>query len=139
MIESGTGSASGGVRAGSTDAHGVEAALRRRYDELWADVQRQLAKYGSELYGDIVQGAGDLEDFALADVLMDLNLAEITRDVAEMRDVEDAMERLTEGTYGICDECGEPINPDRLRVKPEAILCLECQERSEKHARFPTL
>lgn len=38
-----------------------------------------------------------------------------------------ALERLDAGTYGICARCGQPINPERLEVKPSATLCVNCQ------------
>jgi DnaK suppressor protein len=37
-----------------------------------------------------------------------------------------ALQKLDEGTYGICDACGKPIAPARLRVAPESTLCIEC-------------
>jgi len=44
----------------------------------------------------------------------------------------DALERLREGEYGLCVECGEPIAPARLRVMPEVITCVRCQDRLER-------
>jgi DnaK suppressor protein len=40
--------------------------------------------------------------------------------------IERALDKLTEATYGLCDECGVAIAPGRLRVVPESVLCLEC-------------
>jgi DnaK suppressor protein len=40
--------------------------------------------------------------------------------------IDRALDKLTEGSYGLCDECGVPIVPGRLRVVPESVLCLEC-------------
>ena len=37
-----------------------------------------------------------------------------------------ALDKLTEGSYGVCDECGDPIASGRLKVRPESVLCLEC-------------
>jgi DnaK suppressor protein len=37
-----------------------------------------------------------------------------------------ALDKLADGSYGICDECGDPIAPGRLNVRPESVLCLEC-------------
>src|ERR1700712_4969899 len=37
-----------------------------------------------------------------------------------------ALEKLDEGTYGICDACGTPIAPARLRFSPESVLCIDC-------------
>jgi DnaK suppressor protein len=40
--------------------------------------------------------------------------------------VDRALEKIDEGTYGICDACGQPIAPGRLKVAPESALCVEC-------------
>jgi DnaK suppressor protein len=37
-----------------------------------------------------------------------------------------ALEKLDEGTYGVCDNCGRPIAPARLRFSPESVLCIDC-------------
>lgn len=47
----------------------------------------------------------------------------------------EALERLREGQYGMCEECGEPILPARLRAMPEATTCIRCQDRLERTAR----
>lgn len=44
--------------------------------------------------------------------------------VALIRDVESALKRLDAGTYGICDECRDPIEPEYLRASPTAAICL---------------
>ena len=43
-----------------------------------------------------------------------------------LADVERALEKLQEGTYGICDSCGEPIGEERLEAIPWATLCISC-------------
>ncbi len=45
-----------------------------------------------------------------------------------LREVEEAMSRVKEGTYGICQECEEPISPKRLQALPWAKFCVRCQE-----------
>lgn len=40
-----------------------------------------------------------------------------------------ALEKLDEGTYGVCDNCGRPIAPARLRFAPESVLCIDCARR----------
>ncbi len=44
----------------------------------------------------------------------------------------EALERLREGEYGICQECGEAIAPARLRAMPEVVTCVRCQDRLER-------
>ena len=45
-----------------------------------------------------------------------------------LREVEEALARIREGTYGVCQECGEPISPKRLQALPWAKFCVRCQE-----------
>ncbi|MFN2225073.1 MAG: TraR/DksA family transcriptional regulator [Anaerolineae bacterium] len=46
--------------------------------------------------------------------------------------IERAIEAARQGTYGICEGCGERIDPARLEILPEATLCLECQRKFER-------
>lgn len=47
----------------------------------------------------------------------------------------EALERLREGEYGTCEECGEPIAPARLKAMPEVTTCVRCQDKLERSAR----
>jgi DnaK suppressor protein len=49
---------------------------------------------------------------------------------------ERALTKLEEGTYGICDACGQEISPGRLRALPDAVFCLSCSA-SERRSRSP--
>jgi DnaK suppressor protein len=49
---------------------------------------------------------------------------------------ERALTKLDEGTYGICDLCGEPISRGRLKAMPDGVLCLDCSA-SERRVRPP--
>lgn len=57
----------------------------------------------------------------------------------EMRSVQEALDRVAEGTYGECLECGEPIGALRLSVLPEAALCVGCQGMAEYRAEHQAL
>jgi DnaK suppressor protein len=54
-----------------------------------------------------------------------------------LRNVERAMQKIEEGTYGICDDTGEPIPRGRLEAVPEAIYTVEAQQRRERERRPP--
>ena len=53
-----------------------------------------------------------------------------------LRDIIDAQDRLTEGSYGLCDECGREIGARRLRADPAATLCVSCQQSAEPEFAF---
>jgi len=46
-----------------------------------------------------------------------------------LQEVEDALAKLTDGTYGICEDCGRPIDPLRLEAKPAARYCINCASK----------
>ena len=48
-------------------------------------------------------------------------------------EVEHALEKFDKGTYGLCDICGKPINPDRLEALPHANQCLTCKAKYTKY------
>lgn len=48
-----------------------------------------------------------------------------------LKQVQEALDRFAEGTYGLCEACGEPIDPARLEALPHALYCLDCQRRLE--------
>jgi RNA polymerase-binding protein DksA len=49
--------------------------------------------------------------------------------------VEHALQKFEDGTYGLCDNCGQPIDPARLEALPQASLCLRCKELQAKDAK----
>lgn len=53
----------------------------------------------------------------------------------ELNDIEHALKRLDDGTYGTCEACGKPIADDRLEAMPAARFCVEDQQTAEREAR----
>ncbi len=49
--------------------------------------------------------------------------------------VQDAIQRLDEGEFGVCEECGEEIGEERLRARPVTTLCIECKEEQEQREK----
>ena len=50
--------------------------------------------------------------------------------------IREALERLDEGTYGICEECGENISEARLKARPVTTLCIDCKKRQESDEKL---
>jgi DnaK suppressor protein len=53
------------------------------------------------------------------------------RETRYLHKVEYALKKIEEGTYGICENCGEPIGYERLKARPVAIYCIKCKEMLE--------
>jgi len=110
----------------------LAAQLTERRVALAEEIGRKLAasrdKIGSASIDQIIEGG----DYATADAMAGLDLAEAQRDVQELREVDAARARLADGTYGVCVDCGEEIADARLIAYPTATRCTECQTAFEK-------
>lgn len=56
----------------------------------------------------------------------------IAKQLKELKEIELALDKISNGEYGICEMCEEPIGIERLRVKPFARFCISCREITEK-------
>jgi RNA polymerase-binding transcription factor len=120
----------------------LERMLRARERVLREEIRAALLRSEEEHYRDLAGMVSDAGDESVADMLTDIELAAVDRDVGELREVEDALARLREKTYGVCVDCGEPIDYARLKAQPAAVRCVPCQERRERgyaHDSTPTL
>lgn len=78
-------------------------------------------------------GSGREEgDFAVMNHIEHLSGKRFTYQMRLIREIDSALRRIEEGSFGCCDECGDDIHPARLRVMPFAKLCLDCQEVRER-------
>ena len=82
---------------------------------------------------DILEGErADEVDLASAETLQVFALKLRTRERHLAGKIRLALERMEDGTFGICENCEEPISPARLEARPEATLCIDCKEDQER-------
>lgn len=93
------------------------ALLGKRHQDLDIDLS------GDEV--DAIQGK------ILANVQNQLN----SRNQAKLKNIESAHERIKEGTFGLCEECGEQIAEKRLLINPMFLTCISCAEKLEFQAK----
>lgn len=116
-----------------------EHKLRERWCDLRDQTREALSRSENETHADIAGRVSDLEDQSLADLLVDVKLAEATRDAQEICAIEHALHRIALGTYGVCVSCGQPIERERLQAYPTANRCAGCQRAYEHdHLTTPT-
>jgi RNA polymerase-binding transcription factor DksA len=116
--------------------------LQDREATLREEIRQELLASDEEHYIDLAGQVHDLEEESVADLLIDLDLAIIDMHINEIRDIEAALRRMNVGAYGVCIECDDEVEVDRLRAFPTAKRCLLCQENYERnHAgnNTPTL
>ena len=110
----------------------MKVRLRERAAQLRGEIQHTLERSTDETHVRIAEQARDTEDDSFSNLIVDLNLAEIDRDADELRRIDTALARLSEGSYGLCEDCGQRIPEARLEAEPTALRCIRCQELYEK-------
>lgn len=115
----------------------LRRAIAARRESLLAEIRRDVARSRDESFGAIAGPVVDTADEAVADLLSDLDNAELTRDLNEVREFEAAQARLEAGNFGRCSDCGLEIDFDRLRANPGAVRCVTCQQVHEKTFTHP--
>ena len=108
--------------------------LRHRHGELRAAIRDQFADHDDPEHMALRNRLEDTDDWAVADTMQGLDIAMVARDVAEIGEVERALKRLADGSYGRCVDCDEPIPSARLHAYPSAARCIRCQEAVERRA-----
>jgi RNA polymerase-binding protein DksA len=78
---------------------------------------------------------GKREEEATETLELEKRLALENRVRQEMATVEHALDKFEKGTYGMCDNCGQAIDPERLEVLPQASLCMNCKALLAKNAK----
>ncbi len=116
--------------------------IRMRLEADLREAIGRLRQMGGGIAAEELPGAiGDNSPFAdevdeiQANESRELGFATRTMLVERVNRIADALERLSEGEYGVCVECGETIAPARLRALPEVQTCIRCQDRLERLER----
>lgn len=108
----------------------LRTMLQEREKALREDIRREMNLQDN--YADVASDLPDPGDASFADLSVDLGNAAVTRDLTELRAVQNAYTRMDNGTYGECASCGLDIPYERLQVQPMAERCAPCQQQREK-------
>ena len=82
-----------------------------------------------------VQTYADEADLAVSALNQSVSMKMRDRERTLLLKIEQALSRIAEGSFGICDGCEEPIEPRRLEARPMADLCIRCKEAQEREER----
>src|SRR5436305_9171427 len=116
-----------------------KAVLKKARDALTAQKQQTLHQLDEDFRegkeGALDEGM-DTYDLASEERNREINLIRSDRDRDKLHAIEDALERIEAGSYGICEMCEEEIAPERLEALPFTRLCVTCQSDLEKEAKL---
>lgn len=108
----------------------LQKKLQNRRHEILSQVDHLEHDLRDEM-ADSQNTPGDLADHGAGELSQHLSVTLMENDRLELERIEEALRRLEEGTYGVCDVCGKPIPLSRLRALPWANRCIACQSRFE--------
>ena len=118
--------------------HVLLGKLEARRRQLRDDIARELQRSENERHREVAGAVRDAGDESVANLVTDLDAAEVERDVREIREIEAALARVEAGNYGLCLDCGFEIPYQRLLAEPAAARCVACADRYERsHAHNP--
>jgi DnaK suppressor protein len=98
---------------------------------MWVELREEyFEKLGKE-YRDQFDNPQDMEDLSLINLIEDTGLAVADIRRGELTQMDEALDRLEDGIYGLCADCGQEIDERRLKVRPFAVYCIDCQKEKE--------
>jgi len=113
----------------------MDSETAQKYRERLLAEQRQVEQRIFRIEADLydMESERDIErtDHAQEEAVNDPMIAQDEQSRRLIEQIQAALVRLDDGTYGECERCGEPINPMRLEVLPTARRCVPCQEEVE--------
>jgi DnaK suppressor protein len=97
----------------------IETVLQQKLDDTMKQMRRLESSLSEKPKADLGRGAALMSRW-------ELNQALLTRLQNQAANLRDALSRIEQGTYGVCERCGQAIQSERLEVLPDTRLCIAC-------------
>jgi DnaK suppressor protein len=114
-------------------------AQLKKFRELLESKRRDILRRAQQtLDEDMTLDVDDLPDemdLASSEYLQSFTFRLRGREKVFLDKIQQALERIDEGKFGVCEDCGEPISIKRLEARPETTLCIRCKEEQERVER----
>jgi DnaK suppressor protein len=111
-----------------------QTLLRRMLEERRREIHEKLRSLRETLPAEVVE-VRDPEERSVADFVQEVDFALMEMKSATLAKIDEALQRLSQGRYGVCAECDQEISEARLQAVPFASLCRDCQAEQEQHER----
>jgi len=111
-------------------------AQLKKFKELLEAKRREIVKRAQQtLHEDMTLDSNDLPDemdLASSEYLQSFTFRLRGREKVFLDKIQKALAKLDDGSFGVCDDCGEKISIKRLEARPETTLCIRCKEDQER-------
>ena len=100
------------------------------------DLVHEIARRSKATTEPGAQDIGDILDSVSEERTRELDMILTDREKRKLLQIDDALDRIEDETYGLCEDCGTKIPRARLKVLPFAKFCVECQEKNEREEKY---
>ena len=107
-----------------------------KLDNLKNIIDTRLKELGKRSFDKDIDMDGDETDEAQGSFMLNMIYEHSDRNNAEIAALYDAVQKIKDGEYGLCEECGEDIEFKRLTICPQTKYCIKCAEQIEKESRL---
>ena len=111
----------------------------KKFKTLLTEKRDEIVKKAKQtLEEDMTLDANDLPDemdLASSEYLQSFTFRLRGREKVFLDKIEKALRKIEDGSFGVCEECGEEISVKRLEARPETTLCIRCKEDQERHEK----
>jgi DnaK suppressor protein len=110
----------------------LRKALIAKRESIVQEARAEISKYIKGETRQLVDTALDDGDWSVIDLSEDISFKQLSTHRENLQKIDETLRKLVEGTYGICEDCGDEISEKRLKILPFAIYCIDCQEKREQ-------
>lgn len=105
--------------------------LIKMREDIIKEAKKEIKKFKDGEKKQIIETVMDDGDMSLVDLAEDISLKQLSAHREKLIKIDEAIQKIKEGTYGLCEECGDEISVERLKIIPFATHCRDCQEKKE--------
>ena len=116
----------------------MNASMVQSFKELLISQRGEILNRTDSFRNDNVietNSEGDEVDLAVSEVNLSLSLRLQERQGQLLQKIDRALSKIDEGSFGLCEQCEEPLHINRLKARPVATLCISCKEDQESRER----
>ena len=114
----------------------MKAKDRNKFKKILVDKRERILKNAQQtLESDMTLDAADLPDemdLASSEYLQSFQFRLRGRERTFLSKIDKALGKIQDGSFGVCEDCGDAIHPKRLEARPETNLCIKCKEEQER-------
>ncbi|MCL1925524.1 MAG: TraR/DksA family transcriptional regulator [Syntrophorhabdaceae bacterium] len=104
--------------------------------KMRSDLAQEISRRSKVTTEPGMQDIGDILDLVSEERTRELDILLTDREKRKLLQIDDALDKIEDNTYGQCEECGTKIPRARLKVLPFAKYCVECQEKNEREEKY---